>query len=87
MSLIFKIKSAVWNVKFMPYLPNSTSIDAFHGDWMWLDAEEDICVNSHTYVNNKLATCGIWNTDELCDDCVGGSTSREKREINTTVNQ
>jgi len=77
----------VWNVKLVSYPPNSTSINAFHGDWMWLDAKKDIYVKSHTSVSNKLATCGIWNIDELCDDCVGGSTSGEKREINTTVNQ
>jgi len=65
----------VWNIKLVSYLPNSTSIDAFHVDWICLDAEKDICVISHTSVGNKLAMCGIWNIDELCDDCVGGSTS------------
>jgi len=51
-------KSAVWNVKLLSYPPNSTSIDAIHGDWMWLDAKKDIYVSSHTSAGNKLATCG-----------------------------
>jgi hypothetical protein len=72
-------KSALWNVKLVYYMPNSSNIDAFHEDWMWLDAK-NIDVNSHTSVCSKLATCGIWSLDESCSDCVGGSASAEKRQ-------
>jgi hypothetical protein len=29
---------------------------------------------------DKLAMCGISNTDKLCDDCVGGSNSGVTKE-------
>jgi hypothetical protein len=79
-------KSALCNVKLAYYVPNGSIIDALHEDWMWLDAKH-IDVSSHTSVGSKLATCGIWSLGESCGDCVGGSTSREKTEINMVVNQ
>jgi hypothetical protein len=62
-------------------------LDAFHEHWTWIYAKKHINLTYNASVDSELAMCGSWRIDKLCDDCVGGSSSRQKRETNMTVNQ
>jgi hypothetical protein len=54
--------------------------DAFHEDWVWLDAEKGVNFSFYASEENELVTHGVSSTDEGCDDYVGGSSSGEKEE-------
>jgi len=47
-------------------------------DAIWLDAKKDVSFTSYASVGNEFATYDIYSTEELCDDCVGSTTSGEK---------
>jgi len=54
---------------------------------MWLDADKDANFGSCASVDNKLATHAISSyMCELWVDCVGDSSSDEKRETHLTFN-
>jgi hypothetical protein len=52
---------------------------AFHKDWVW-PVTKKVSFSFHKSVENELPTQGISRTEELCDDCVGGSSSAKKEE-------
>jgi hypothetical protein len=54
--------------------------DAFHKHWVWPDNEKNVNFSFYKSVENGLSTHGISSTEELCDDCVGGSSSAKKEE-------
>jgi hypothetical protein len=61
--------------------------DAFHEDWLWLDAQKDVNFGWYAAVDNELATHGISSIDALCDVPEGGNIHGEKREMKVTFKQ
>lgn len=61
--------------------------DVFHEDLMWLDADKGANFSCCASVDNKLATHAFPVIYELWVDCVGDSSSDEKRETCLTFNQ
>jgi len=49
--------------------------DAFHEDWIWLDAEKVVDLNSYVSVDSVLAMCGVSGFGELCVDHTDGRSS------------
>ena len=48
--------------------------DALHKEWKELDAEKDVDFSYNVFVDNELATCGIFSTNDLWSDCEGGGS-------------
>jgi hypothetical protein len=49
---------------------------AVNKDCIWLGAE-DVIFNSYTFVDNELATHGVYSIGELCFDYEGGGSCGE----------
>jgi hypothetical protein len=60
--------------------------DAFHEDWICLDAQKYVEISSYTTLEEALAICGVSGCDKSCD-CRVTAKQRRMRETNMTLKQ